>query len=362
MYIKFPRKDLKGFYKELTKRVNTHFKKNKLKKTGNFQLHMKSVVMIGLLVVPYLLLLTVSMPAWQQLGLCFLAGMGMAGIGMNVMHDGNHGSYSSRPWINKLMGDTIYFLAGNSYNWKVQHNFLHHTFTNIHEHDEDIDANGILRFSVHQPWKPFHRFQHLYFVFLYGLLTLRWALVSDFSQMRRYLRDHKSVAETKSPRQLWITLVVTKILYFLGWLVIPHLVLDIAFWKILVGFFVMHYTAGLILSLVFQLAHVVEDTEMPLPEENHKEMKNTWAIHQLYTTANFSPKNWLVNWYVGGLNFQIEHHIFPHISHVHYREIAKIIKKTAKEFNLPYNEYKTTRSALLSHFKFIKRMGLKPAL
>jgi len=156
--------------------------------------------------------------------------------------------------------------------------------------------------------------------------------------------------------------VITKILYFIGWLVIPFLVLDIAFWKILIGFLLMHYTAGLILSLVFQLAHVVEDTEMPLPDENRKEMKNTWAIHQLYTTANFSPKNWLVNWYVGGLNFQIEHHIFPHISHVHYREIAKIIKKTAKEFNLPYNEYKTTRSALLSHFKFIKRMGLKPAL
>ena len=99
---------------------------------------------------------------------------------------------------------------------------------------------------------------------------------------------------------------------------------------------------------------------MPIPKPDTREMKNTWAIHQLYTTANFSPKNILVNWYVGGLNFQIEHHIFPHISHVHYRKIASIIKSTAKEFNLPYNEFKTVRSALLSHFKFLKKMGINP--
>lgn len=361
MYIKFPRRDLKGFYKELTKRVNNHFKVNQIKKTGNYRLHLKTIVMISLLVVPYLLILALPMTYYTQLALCIVAGVGMAGIGMNVMHDGNHGSYSSKPWVNKLMGDTIYFLAGNSNNWKVQHNFLHHTFTNIHGHDEDIEANGILRFSKHQVWKPFHRFQHVYFVFLYGLLTLRWAIASDFSQMHRYLRDHKNVAQTKSPYYLWTSLVISKILYFLGWLLIPYLLLDIPFWQILIGFFVMHYTAGLILSLVFQLAHVIEETEMPLPESNSQEMKNTWAIHQLHTTANFSPKNWLLNWYVGGLNFQIEHHIFPHISHIHYQEIGKIIKKTAQEFNLPYNEYKSTRSALFSHFKFIKSMGMKPA-
>lgn len=360
MNLKFPRKDLVGFYKELTRRVNDYFKSNQIKKTGNYKLHIKAFIMIALLALPYTLILNLEMPGWLQLMLCVIAGIGMAGIGMNVMHDGNHGSYSSLPWVNNIMGSTIYFLAGNADNWKVQHNFLHHTFTNIHGYDEDLEANGFLRFSNHQPWRPIHRFQHLYSVLLYGLLTLNWAVVSDFSQMRRYLRDHKCVAQTKSPKILWTKLVISKILYFAGWLAVPYLILGIAFWKILIGFFVMHYTAGLILSLIFQLAHVLEDTDMPIPKPDTREMKNTWAIHQLYTTANFSPKNILVNWYVGGLNFQIEHHIFPHISHVHYRKIASIIKNTAKEFNLPYNEFKTLRSALLSHFKFLKRMGINP--
>ena len=139
------------------------------------------------------------------------------------------------------------------------------------------------------------------------------------------------------------------------------LFLDIAWWKILIGFFVMHYTAGLILSVVFQLAHVMEEAEMPLPEENGT-MKNSWAIHQLKTTVNFSTKNKIVNWFTGGLNHQVEHHIFPNISHIHYTKISKIVKETAKEFNLPYNEYKSTRKAIIAHFRFLKEMGTKPAL
>ena len=362
MYTKFSRDDVQGFYKVLSQRVNHYFKTHQLKKTGNYRLYFKSIVMMALLVVPYVLLLTVSMPGWLQLLLCVVAGVGMAGIGMNIMHDGNHGAYSSHPLVNKIMGSTIYFLAGNAHNWKIQHNFLHHTFTNIDGHDEDLETGGILRFSKHQPWKPFHRFQHLYSVFLYGLLTLNWAIVADFSQLRRYLRDHKAVAATKKPSTLWTILIVTKILYFIGWLVIPYWVLSLPFWKILLGFFVMHYTAGIILSLIFQLAHVLEGPKMMLPKIDPEKMENTWAIHQLFTTANFSPDNRLVNWYVGGLNFQIEHHIFPHISHIHYRKIARILKKTAKEFNLPYFEYKSTRSALFSHFKYLKKMGVKPVM
>ena len=149
-------------------------------------------------------------------------------------------------------------------------------------------------------------------------------------------------------------------MYFLLWIVLPIFIIDAPWWTVLIGFVVMHYTAGLILSLVFQLAHVIEDAEMPEPDSSGT-MKNTWAIHQLLTTVNFSTKNKIVNWFTGGLNHQIEHHIFPHISHVHYTKIGAIVKKTAREFNLPYNEYKTTRSALFSHFRFLKQMGVQPS-
>ncbi|ETN94868.1 linoleoyl-CoA desaturase [Zhouia amylolytica] len=359
--IRFSRRDKTQFFKTLNKRVNSYFKEQNIKKTGNWKLYFKTIIMFLIFLTPYFLILTIDMNQWLQLLLTIVIGIGMAGVGMNVMHDGNHGSYSSKPWLNKIMGSSIYILAGNVYNWKVQHNVLHHTYTNIHGHDEDLDAGRIIRFTKHAEWHRFHKFQHYYSVFLYGLLTLNWAITTDFKQMRNYLKRKLSYGKFPSPAKEWSVLVITKIIYMTIWIVLPMLILDIAWWKVLIGFFAMHYTAGLILSIVFQLAHVVEEVETPLPEEDGS-IQNTWAIHQLFTTANFSTKNKIVNWFTGGLNHQVEHHIFPNISHIHYTNISKIVRETAKEFNLPYNEYRSTRKAIISHFKHLKELGRKPKM
>lgn len=356
----FAKRDKTKFFRTLNKRVNDYFKENNIKKTGNWKLHLKTIVMFTLFLAPYFFLIAIDMPIWLYLLLSVVIGVGMAGVGMNVMHDGNHGSYSEKGWINKIMGGSIYILAGNVYNWQVQHNVLHHTYTNIHGHDEDLDAGKIIRFTKKAKWHRFHKFQHYYSVFLYGLLTFNWAITTDFLQMKRYLKRKLSYGEFKKPSIRWTTLIITKVIYFSVWLVIP-MVLGITWWKVLLGFILMHYTAGLILSVIFQLAHVVEDTHNPEPNESG-EMENTWAVHQLFTTANFAPKNWLMNWYTGGLNHQIEHHIFPNISHVHYGKIAKIVKETAAEFDLPYYEFKTTRAAIASHFKHLRELGQKPRL
>jgi linoleoyl-CoA desaturase len=357
--LRFTRKDSTDFFKTLNKRVNQYFKENNLKRSGNWKLYVKTIVMFTLFLAPYFLILTLSIPGWAQFLLTIVMGVGMAGVGMNVMHDGNHGSYSNKEWVNRLMGGSIYILAGNVYNWKVQHNVLHHTYTNIHGHDEDLEAGRILRFTKHSKWRWHHKFQHYYSILLYGLLTINWAITTDFQQMKRYMKRKLSYGKFPNPVWNWSKLVITKIIYISIWIVVPMIFLEIAWWKILLGFFTMHYTAGLILSVVFQLAHVIEEAEMVLPEETGV-MKNTWAIHQLKTTVNFSTKNRIINWFTGGLNHQVEHHIFPHISHIHYTKIAKIVKQTAKEFNLPYNEYKTTRKAIISHFKHLKELGKKP--
>lgn len=355
----FSKKDQTNFFRTLNKRVNEYFKENNLKKTGNWKLHLKTIIMFALFLSPYFFLLTYEMPIWGYVLLNIIIGIGMAGVGMNVMHDGNHGSYSTKSWVNKLMGGSIYILAGNVYNWQVQHNVLHHTYTNIPGHDEDLEAGKVIRFTKQAKWRRFHKFQHYYSIFLYGLLTFNWAITTDFKQMKSYLRRKLSYGELKSSKILWTTLVITKVIYFSIWIVIP-MIIGIVWWKVLIGFFVMHYTAGLILSIIFQLAHVVDETENPVPDNETGEIKNTWAIHQLFTTTNFAPKNWIVNWYTGGLNHQIEHHIFPNISHVHYGKIAEIVKQTAKECNLPYYEYKTMRSAVIAHFKHLKELGKKP--
>ena len=358
--ISFSRTEKANFFKTLNKRVNAYFKENELKRTGNWKLYTKAIIMFGLFLVPLIVILTVSMPQWALLLLTVVIGIGMAGVGMNVMHDSNHESFSNKKWVNKIMGSSMYILAGNVYNWKVQHNVLHHTFTNIPGFDEDIDAGRIIRFNKNTKWLKIHQFQKYYSFFLYGLLTINWAITTDFRQMHKYLKRKLSYGKFPNPATEWTTLIVTKIIYYLLWIVLPLLILDIAWWKVLIGFFVMHYTAGIILSVVFQLAHIVPMAEMPLPDKEGN-LEHTWAVHQLYTTANFAPNNKFISWYTGGLNHQVEHHIFPHISHIHYGKIAKIVKETALEFNLPYNEYKTFHKAISEHFNQLKTLGAKPA-
>ncbi len=359
--IRFSKIDKAKFFRTLNKRVNSYFKENNIKKTGNWKLYIKTVLMFALFLVPFVIILTVTMPYWLLLLLKVIIGIGMAGVGMNVMHDANHESFSSKKWLNKLMGSSMYLLSGNVFNWKVQHNVLHHTFTNIKDHDEDIDAGRIIRFSKHAEWMPIHKYQKYYSPFLYGLLTINWAITTDFKQMHRYLKKKLSYGKFPNPKVEWTKLIITKVLYYALWVVLPILVLDVAWWKVLIGFFVMHYTAGIILSFVFQLAHIVPSVETPAPDMEGN-IQHTWAVHQLYTTTNFAPNNWFINFFTGGLNHQVEHHIFPHISHVHYKKISEIVKKTTKEFNLPYNEYKTTRRALVEHFKHIAELGKKPQI
>ena len=358
--VSFPRTDSMKFFKTLNQRVNQYFTDKGIKRTGNAKLWFKTVIMFGIFLSPYFLLLTLDLPGWFQLLLTIIMGVGMAGVGMNVMHDANHGSFSSKSWINRLMGSSIYLLAGNVYNWKVQHNVLHHTYTNVHGHDEDLEAGRILRFSKHTEWRKHHKFQHYYSVLLYGLLTINWAITTDFIQMFRYMKRGLSYGKFPSPVANWSKLVVSKILYAMIWIIIPML-LHLVWWKVIIGFFVMHYTAGLILSIVFQLAHVMDEAEMPLPQEDGL-MANTWAIHQLKTTVNFARKNKLVNWYTGGLNHQVEHHIFPNISHIHYGKIAKIVRETAAEFGLPYKEYGSMRQAITAHFAYLKYLGAEPKM
>ncbi|EDM43792.1 linoleoyl-CoA desaturase [unidentified eubacterium SCB49] len=357
----FARGGSPAFFRTLNKRVNTYFKENNISRNGDWRLYVKTVAMFAMYLGPYFLLLFSDMPWWANLLCAITMGVGMAGVGMNVMHDANHGAYSSKNWVNKVMGGSMYILAGNVYNWQVQHNVLHHTYTNIHGHDEDLEAGRILRFSKHAEWHPLHRFQHIYGVLFYGLLTFNWVLTTDFTQSYRFLKRKLAFGKMPKPSTQWLTLAVTKAIYFSIWIVIPLLFFSAPWWQILLGFFIMHYVAGLILSIIFQLAHVVEAADMPLPAESGT-MKNTWAIHQLFTTVNFATKSKFMNWFTGGLNHQVEHHIFPNISHVHYAKISAIVKSTAKEFNLPYNEYQTTRKALIAHFSHLKKMGMNPAL
>jgi linoleoyl-CoA desaturase len=241
-------------------------------------------------------------------------------------------------------------------NWKIQHNFLHHTYTNIEGMDEDITGKGVLRFSPHSPQAWYHKYQHFYAWFLYGFMTMLWVTTKDFRQMKRYSDQDFLVKFNTTKRKEFTIMIISKIFYYFYMVFLPLYILDIAWWQVAIGFCTVQFVAGWILAFIFQLAHVVEHAEFPLPNDAGN-IENEWAIHQVETTANFATKNKLISWLVGGLNFQIEHHLFPKISHVHYPAISKIIKKTCDEFDVKYIEYKRMRDAVISHTLHLKRMG-----
>jgi linoleoyl-CoA desaturase len=271
-----------------------------------------------------------------------------------VMHDANHGAYSPHPQVNYWLGLSMNLVGASAFNWKLQHNVLHHTYTNVYGIDEDIRDRSIIRLHPAAPRKPWHRFQHLYALLIYGLQTVDWILTKDFTQLLDYAKDGMVKPKDKV-RELTI-LVITKLVYIGYMVVLPLVFLDIAWWEYIIGFLAMHWVTGFTLAVIFQVAHVVEETAMTVPTEEGT-IENLWAIHQMETTANFAHKNRILSWYVGGLNYQVEHHLFPRICHVHYRAISKIVKKTAQEYDVPYHTKDTLLAAVASHLRLLKRLG-----
>jgi linoleoyl-CoA desaturase len=358
--VKFNKTQDIEFFNILQRRVRKYFKENNISKFANAKMVFKTVFMLSLYLVPYLLIVFNVFDAyWMVIGMCLLMGLGMSGIGLSVMHDANHGSYSKNKNVNKYLGFVMNFLGGSSLTWKIQHNVLHHSFTNITGIDDDIDAGKIMRFSPEAKHYKHHRFQHIYAWALYMLMTISWFTAKDFTQIVRYHKDGLTKFTGKSFRTILWSMIASKTFYFGYSLAIPLIVVSSVPWYIfLIGYFSMHFLCGFILAIIFQPAHVTPDTQFPMPAENGS-VENNWAVHQLLTTANFAQKSFLFSWFVGGLNFQIEHHLFPNVCHIHYKKISKIVRETASEFNLPYHSQKTFAGAVIAHGKMLKALGKK---
>jgi linoleoyl-CoA desaturase len=350
------------FFRTLKTRVDEYFTSNNISRHGNYRMLIKTLTLLSIYLVPYFLIVFGVFDSFAMLMvMSVVMGLGMAFIGLSVMHDANHGSYSSNKRLNTIMGYSLNFIGGHKSNWQIQHNDLHHTFTNVHGHDEDIAPIGLLRFSPHAEHKNVHRFQAVYAWFLYGLMTFMWVTTKDFKQLKRYKTQGLLKRKKLSYRKELTILLVAKALYYGYMLAVPIIFSPYSWWQVAIGFFTLHFVAGLTLALIFQPAHVVEETEFPLPDSSGN-MENDWAIHQLYTTSNFARKNRVLSWFIGGLNHQVEHHLFPTVCHIHYRKLSEIVKKTAEEFNHPYLEQKTFVGAIVSHARTLIRLGKKPAL
>jgi len=355
--IRFTGRDTKDkqFVQALKKNINEYFTLNKISTKANGAMIIKTVLLVCMYLLPFILILFVPMNAWVALLCTSVMGVGVAGVGMGVMHDAAHGAYSRKQWINNLLAGSLYLLGSNVLNWKIQHNVLHHTYTNVDGLDEDIDHKGPIRLSENSPLKKFHRFQYIYAIFFYGLMTVVM-LTNDFVRLRRYSKMGLLASQDKSLKKEFVKMFLRKMVYLAIIFGLPLWFTAFSFWQILLGFFVMHWVASIILSFVFQMAHVVEGAEQ---EHSHHDIESEWHVHQLKTTSDFARDNSLLSWYVGGLNFQIEHHLFPGICHIHYKKLAPIVEQTAKAYNLPYNLKPSFRAAFLSHIERLKDLGRK---
>ena len=355
--IKFTNTSQQDFVIELRKRIFDYFEENKISKYGNIQMILKTLFMFSLYLVPFFLMIfgLITNPV-IMLFLWLIMGVGMAGIGLSVMHDANHNSYSKNQTVNKILSYSLNFLGGFSRTWQYQHNTLHHHYTNIDGHDEDIDAGIVLRLSPNKPRYKFHKFQQFYAWFLYSLMTIMWTTNKDFKQLYRYSKDGVVLGRKKSYKKLLTELIISKVFYYTYILILPIIVLPIAWWMVVLFYIGMHLVCGFILTVIFQTAHVMPSSKYPVPD-NTGTVENNWAIHQLMTTTDYSPNNRWFSWFIGGLNFQVEHHLFPAICHIHYRQISLLVADTAQKYNLPYHVQPSFFQALASHFKMLKKLG-----
>jgi len=351
-----PDKSSNLFFATLRQRIDLYFKENNLSKHYNYQMVVKTIILLGAYIIPFVLLLIFQPPIVIALLIWLVMGFAKAGIGMSIMHDANHGAYSSSNKINKWLGFTINLVGGSAFTWKLQHNFLHHTYTNIVYVDNDIDDKLVMRFSPHTKVKWYQKFQFIYAFFFYGILTLYWTLLKDFVQFFKYTKEGVNKESKESNRITLLKIVLSKLVYFLVFFILPMVILKMPVGPFVIGYLLMQFVAGLVLTVIFQLAHTVEETSHPVPNKSGT-IENNWAIHQMNTTVNFSRKSNFISWYVGGLNFQVEHHLFPTICHVHYPALAPIVKATAEEYGVPYLENTTFMDALNSHIRTLKRFG-----
>ncbi|MBM3412996.1 MAG: acyl-CoA desaturase [Bacteroidetes bacterium] len=344
---------IQSFHTELKQRISNYFESRQLKSTGNWKLYSKAIILLCAYFTVYIHLVFFTPPVFWAIVECLILGGLTAAVGFNIMHDGIHGSFSSRAWVNKMAGLTLNMLGANNFMWKTKHNIIHHTYTNIDGVDDDIEARPLLRLCDSQTFYKIHRFQHWYFWAAYSLLYLWWIFFTDYKKYftKRIGNVPLKPMKIKDHFSFWFF----KLLHFLFFIVIPISILGFKAW--LIGFLAFGLFTGFALSIVFQLAHTVEDTTFIAASQQSQLVDEEWAIHQLKTTANFATRNRFITWWLGGLNYQVEHHLFPRISHIHYPAISKIIRDTCLQFQIPYLEHPRMRMAFVSHVAHLRALS-----
>ena len=316
-------------------------------------MYAKTAILLTGFAATYVSLVFLARTWIEGVPLAVLLGLLAAGIGLNIQHDGGHRAFSNRPWINRLMALSLELIGGSSYLWRWKHGVFHHTYVNVVSHDTDIELGPLARLAPNQKRLAIHRWQHLYMWPLYGLLSIKWQCLDDF---RKVIQGRINFHRVPRPRG-WelVTFVAGKVVFFTLAFGIP---LQFHRLSVVLGYYVLSgLVTGFLLSVVFQVAHCVEEADFPVPGETTGRIDHAWAVHQAQTSVDFARRSRITSWLVGGLNFQIEHHLFPRISHIHYPAISELVEQTCREFGIRYTVHRSFGAGIASHFRWLRRMG-----
>jgi linoleoyl-CoA desaturase len=343
----------RGFRRALNERVAAYLIANHIPERDLPTMYVKTLVAFAWWLGAYMLLLLGHFPPLVNVVLCVVWAMAIASVGFNVMHDANHRGYSNNSRINSLMSLSAEMLGISGFRWRTVHNVRHHTYTNIAGFDDDVEAHGAMRFSPRVPWTPLYRFQACYFPVVYSLSVLN-IIKDDFMLVVAGKSDATQSYPAMSATDM-VRFWIGKLFFFATMFALPLLVFP--WWQVLIGFVLVMASLGLLLMAIFQLAHINGDAAFPEPVGNPLHIDDEWAVHQIETTVDFAPRNWLLSLYIGGLNYQIEHHLLPHICHLNYPRLAPIVRATCEEFGIRYRCYATWREAFASHWRLLRLLG-----
>ncbi len=349
---KFP-PDRAGFQAEVKRRVGEYFQATGKTERGGWRIYTKTLFVFGWMIASYIALVFFSPTLWLAVPLAISLAAAMAASAFCVQHDGGHKAYSNLPWVNKLAALSLDFIGASSYFWYWKHSVFHHTYSNIPGQDTDIELGAVMRLCPQHQRLWFHRWQHLYLWVLYGVMAARWHLWGDFKD---WFAGSMGPHPIPRPKGFDLIVFLGCKAFSIGWLIVLPLCYH-EWWLVAVFYLFITGMMGVFLSVVFQLAHCVEEADFPSPIEGTMRMENAWAIHQVQTTADFARTSRLLTFLLGGLNFQIEHHLMPHICHVHYPALSPIVEDVCKEYGVRFSSHPTFWAGIVSHYRWLKHMG-----
>ena len=357
--IRFEHEADDSFYQTVKLRVDDHFRQTGKTRLADGTVLLKAVVFGGLIAGSYALILLHPFPDWTLLPLAFVFGVATLLMAINIGHDAAHHVLFRSPFWNDFVQAASFSLLGvSAYLWQMRHTKSHHIFPNVNGCDIDIDENPVLRLSPNQPWRWRFQFQHRYAPFAYIFVVLHTIVWQDFAYL--FKRRLANMTDISHPPHQYAIFALCKALYFAVVLAVPMLLLPLPWWQTLLGFLAMNAVASLVFVFLLIGTHFSEATEFPVVASDGT-VGRTWAIHNLVTACDWSPHSRLAHFFVGGVNAHASHHLFPKVSHAHYRAIARIIEDTAAEFGVPYNKL-TLPGIVRSHFRFLRNMGRRTVL